>query len=198
MFQATPIIKRLFWINAITFIVLSLLSFFNIDLTKYLALWDYRTDNFQIWQFITYQFLHAGALHIIFNMIGLLTFGPTCEEYLGEKKFIWFYLISGIGAAFIFMILTGVTGIPMVGASGSIYGLLALFGILRPNDRLQILFIPIAIKAKYIIGGFILSELVLALMANSCDHVGHWAHIGGAITATILYFINKKFLRNIY
>ena len=130
-------------------------------------------------------------------MLALLSFGPFVEKFLGEKKFVTFYLLCGIGSALLHMSLTNNVNIPMVGASGAIFGLATVFSIIHPNEKLYVFFIPIGIKAKYIISVLIIIEVLLGLFSTS-DGIGHWAHVGGALTGILLYFINKKFLRNIY
>jgi membrane associated rhomboid family serine protease len=191
MFQSTPLIKRIFWANIFAFIFTLFFSEFTI---VNFALWS--GDEFRIWQFITHQFLHGGFMHIIFNMLALISIGPSCEEFLGERKFPYFYLICGVGAALLHMAIID-SNVPMVGASGAIFGLLALFSLINPNDKLYLFFIPIGIKAKYMITGLILLEIALGIFSKG-DGVGHWAHVGGALTGFLLYFLNRKFFKNIY
>ena len=130
-------------------------------------------------------------------MLALLSIGPQVEKYLGEKKFLPFYLICGVGSAMLHMTLIPNLNIPMVGASGAIFGLLGFFSIIHPNEKLYAFFIPVGIKAKYLIGVLIAVEVILGLLSKS-DGVGHWAHVGGALTGILLYLFNKKYLRNIY
>lgn len=193
MFSATPIIKKLFWANIALF-VLTLLS--GGLLYEYFAQWDFRGDHFHVWQLVTHQFLHGGFMHIIFNMLALVSIGPFCEEYLGERKFLPFYILSGIGAALLHMFIV-TSNIPMVGASGAIFGLLVLFAFINPDDKLYLFLIPFGIKAKYLTSVLLIVEVLLGIF-STCDGVGHWAHVGGGLTGAILYFANKKFLKNIY
>jgi len=79
----------------------------------------------------------------------------------------------------------------MIGASGALYGVLLYFTSLKPNEKLYIFFIPIGIKAKYLIPVLLSIEIYLATSSGN-DGIGHWAHIGGAITGTLLYLINDK------
>lgn len=81
---------------------------------------------------------------------------------------------------------------PMVGASGAIYGLLVMFGLLFPEAALMFAFIPVPVKAKYFIPGIILLELVLGLLDLSWNPVAHFAHLGGAVAGFVLYYIWKK------
>jgi membrane associated rhomboid family serine protease len=197
MFEGTPLIKKIFWINVLAFSLTLILASIDFSVFEYFAQWSYKGDNFYPWQLITHQFLHAGFIHIIFNMLALLSIGPFVEKFLGEKKFVPFYLLCGIGSALLHMSLTNSVNIPMVGASGALYGLLVLFSIIHPDEKLYLFLIPIGIKSKYMVGALIVIEVLLGIFSTS-DGVGHWAHIGGALTGFLLYLINKKYLRNIY
>jgi membrane associated rhomboid family serine protease len=84
------------------------------------------------------------------------------------------------------------TYVPMVGASGAIMGLMASFAILFPNTQLQLLFPPIPIKAKFLIGGYFLLDLYLSIFQQEGDNVAHLAHVGGAVAGAILVLIWRK------
>jgi len=183
MFAITPVIKKIFWVNIILFITTLLIPNF---IYTYFALWS--NDNYHIWQLITHQFIHSGFLHTLFNMIALVSIGPFCEEYLGSKKILSFYILCGIGGALLHMLIGGIEDIPMVGASGAVYGLLLLFAFINPNDKLFFMFIPYGIKSKYLISFVLILEVILGLFSTS-DRVGHWAHVGGALTGILLYFL---------
>ena len=196
MFEGTPLIKKIFWINVLAFSLTLILAYMNFSVFEYFAQWSYKGDNFYTWQLITHQFLHGGFLHIIFNMLALLSIGPFVERFLGEKKFVPFYLLCGVGSALLHMSISNNVNIPMVGASGALFGLLALFSIIHPNEKLYVFLIPIGIKAKYMVGALIIIEVLLGLFSTS-DGIGHWAHVGGALTGITLYLINKRYLSNI-
>ena len=196
MFEGTPLIKKIFWINVLAFSLTLILACMNFSVFEYFAQWSYKGDNFYTWQLITHQFLHGGFLHIIFNMLALLSIGPFVERFLGEKKFVPFYLLCGVGSALLHMSISNNVNIPMVGASGALFGLLALFSIIHPNEKLYVFLIPIGIKAKYMVGALIIIEVLLGLFSTS-DGIGHWAHVGGALTGITLYLINKRYLSNI-
>jgi membrane associated rhomboid family serine protease len=135
------------------------------------------------------MFVHSPGsfMHIFFNMFGLVMFGPILETYWGPKKFLLFYIITGIGAA-IFNVLVvmffnaGAFGI-MLGASGAIYGVLTAFAMTFPNMELMLIIPPIPIKAKYlvlILGGI----AVYSGFRNSPgDNVAHFTHLGGIVVA---------------
>jgi len=100
MFRLTPVVKNLLIINVVVFILQSLLG--GINLTGILSLWKIGSENFAPYQFFTYMFAHGGFGHILFNMLGLVFLGPLLEQFWGPKRFITFYLITGIGAGLIY------------------------------------------------------------------------------------------------
>ena len=184
MFRLAPLVRNLVIINVVVFLAQNLLS--NLHLTEYLSLWSIHSPNFKPYQFFTYMFAHGGFGHIFFNMFALASFAPILEGYWGEKKFLIFYLATGIGAGVIyaaanFFLGTGAGGI-MLGASGAIYGILMAFGMVFPNLELMLLFPPIPIKAKYMV--FIMGFITYAL--DRSGTVAHLAHFGGAFVAFII------------
>lgn len=197
MFESTPIVKRIFYINIAAFIITLLLASFNYSIYELFALWNPKSGNFQLWQLITHQFLHGGFFHIIFNMLALLSLGGHVENYLGEKKFLIFYLITGAFAGIFHMILVDTVNVPMVGASGALFGIFSFFALAYPNEKLYAFFIPIGIRAKVLLGILIGLEVILGIVSTS-DGVGHWAHVGGALMGLAFFYFNKYFLQNIY
>ena len=93
-----PVVKNLLIINILFFLATLALSRFGIDLNKYLALYYPASKQFGIWQLVSYMFMHGGWMHILFNMFALWMFGNVLENVWGPKRFLNFYLISGIGA----------------------------------------------------------------------------------------------------
>ena len=211
-----PVVKNLLIINALFFLATWVFEQQGLFLNEYLAVFYFNSPYFKIWQPISYMFMHANMTHIIFNMFALFSFGPILEAHFGSKRFLNFYLITGLGAlglqwavqAFEVYQITGAVmnnlntlavtnplniktlqGIyfgPMVGASGAIFGLLVAFGLLYPNIELYIMFIPAPIKAKYIIPVYIVIELLLGVGKIEGDSVAHFAHLGGALIGFIL------------
>jgi membrane associated rhomboid family serine protease len=144
----------------------------------------------------------------------LFSFGPILEYAIGPKRFFSLYFICGIGAALFQMLVQAIevhsmTGsftlanavitdpaalaklqaiytVPVVGASGAIFGLLVAFGMLYPDMELMLLFVPVPIKAKYIIPIYIVIEIVLGVGQFGGDNVAHFAHLGGALLGFIL------------
>jgi rhomboid-like protein len=193
MFQSTEIVKKLFYINVIAFILtLVLQNLFGVPVLDYLALFPLLSPNFHIYQPVTHLFMHGGIMHILFNMLALLSFGPEVENQLGQRKFLLFYFIMGFGAAALQMIMSNGA---MIGASGAIFGLLTYFTVLNPDTMLSIFFLPISFKAKNIFFVLIGIEIISALFFY--DGVGHWAHLGGALTGYILYKLDYKYQFNV-
>ena len=184
MFNVTPLVRNLIIINVAIFLAQNLLS--NIHLTKYLSLWSVHSPNFKPYQFFTYMFAHGGFGHIFFNMLALASFAPILESYWGDKKFLIFYLATGIGAGIVYaavnLLIGTADGGIMLGASGAIYGILMAFGLVFPNMEIMLLFPPIPIKAKYMV--FIMGFITYAL--DSSGTVAHLAHFGGAFVAFII------------
>ena len=190
MFKSCPVVKNLLYINIVLFVVQLILKYTGLSLVGLLALFPTNSNYFGLHQLITHQFLHAGWLHLIFNMFALATIAPPVEEKVGSKKFLLFYLLCGVGSAILHLSLI-TSNNPMVGASGAVYGILLYFMFLRPDEKLYLFFIPIGIRAKYLIPVLLTVELYLATNSLN-DGIGHWAHIGGAITGTTLYLLNRK------
>ena len=182
MFNITPTVRTLIIINVAIF----LLQNFNEQFTVYLSLWPLGTSYFEPYQFFTYMFAHGGFGHIFFNMLAFASFAPILEQYWGEKKFLFFYLATGIGAGIIYGVVNyfffpGQVG-PMLGASGALYGILMAFGMVFPDLELMLLFPPIPIKAKYMV--FVMGFITFAM--DRSGTVAHLAHFGGAFVAFII------------
>lgn len=185
MFESTPAVKTIFYINVMAFLLTLLIPGIMESLFAF-------SNIYYPWQLITYQFMHGGVMHIFFNMIVLVSFGPYVEQVYGARKFWIYYLLCGVIGAFLqyFMTLyTDMPNIPLVGASAAIWGIMTLFTLLNPNGSMYLFFIPIAIKAKYLIGTLFIIEIFSAIYLS--DSVGHYAHIGGAITGGLIFLFSK-------
>lgn len=187
MFQSSPIVKKLFWANIIVFILCILIQLLGVSPLNYLALFPFTSPNFEIFQFLTSLFMHGGVMHLLFNMLALVSFGPEVENQLGENKFLLFYFIMGIFSSLTQQLIFPN---PLIGASGAIYGLMIYFTLLNPNQKLSLFLLPIYFEAKKLVAIAICLELVLALIMN--DGIAHWAHLGGALSGFLLYKLNKK------
>lgn len=264
-----PVIKNLLIINILCFLATVVLErSLGINLYDLLGLHYFKSDYFSPYQFISYMFMHGDFTHLFFNMFALWMFGSTIENVWGSKKFIVFYLITGIGAAlthyliihlqissditliqaciqspdldtlgqlisnhrfmlednsgeiwnqfvafkenahslqlhpdnveiqenisaFLSSYLDYFVGLPnVVGASGSVYGLLLAFGMLFPNAMIYIYFL-FPMKAKWFVLIFGVIELASGIFGSS-DGVAHFAHLGGMIFGLLLILLWKR------
>lgn len=194
-----PVIKNLLIINAAVFLVQLLASNLMLNgrplgylLNVWFALNPLGSDfNFQVWQLITYQFMHGGFGHIFFNMFALWMFGMEIENNWGSKKFLIFYLLCGVVAGLFQLFLTPLLGASpavTIGASGAVYGVLIGFALMFP-DRPIYLYFLLPIKAKYLVGFLIILEFLLVDSAGS--NVAHLAHLGGALAGFLFIMFDS-------
>jgi len=189
MFRNIPPVTRNIIIANI--LILILMAFDNSNTTiRVFALFSPVSGNFHIWQLITYMFLHGGFWHIFFNMYALMVFGSALENVWGGKRYLLFYIACGIGAALCHILLVH-SGVPTVGASGAIYGILIGYAMLYPESMLTMLFPPISLKAKWFACIFAGIELLMGVLATN-DGVAHFAHLGGMLVGLILILYWKK------
>jgi len=236
----TNTVKHLLIINIIMFV--GTMAIGNGELFyRLFALYFPKNDLFQPWQIITHMFMHGGVTHILFNMFALWMFGTAVEQVLGKKKFLFFYISSGLGAALIMLgfyylkylpsesvlvqsglslteihqmlsnneLINGINAMQklelqkmfslfnssMVGASGAIMGVLVAYGMLFPESKLMLIFLPIPIKAKYFIPAIIALDLISAITGQSFfspNNTAYIAHVGGALTGFIIMYFWKK------
>jgi membrane associated rhomboid family serine protease len=233
-----PIVKNLVIINGLVYLAQLLLEK-QYALTSRLVLWPImperlhkilvdagkldESEKFQPYQVVTHMFSHAPPpmiFHIIFNMLVLWMFGRVLENIWGPKRFLFFYLACGVGAAALHLgiqyfrceqLLQSIDAnnaaeinarfgavAPALGASGAIMGIMVAFAYLFPNTELMIIPIPIPIKAKWLVLAYVLLDLFLGF-GNVGDNIAHFAHLGGAITGFLIVFIwNKTNRRTLY
>lgn len=199
-----PVIRWLFLLNGGIFLLFNfILAPFTIDGVPlggrqgvityfFLSLWPLGSTNFLPWQLFTYMFVHAGFFHILFNMFALWMFGMELENLWGSRKFLVYYLLCGLGGGIAHLLvglMSGQVGVPTVGASGAVFGILTAFGFLFPNRRVYLYFL-VPIEAKYFIMGWIGLELFYGVLGTS-DGIAHFAHLGGAAVG-FLYLLNEK------
>lgn len=165
---------------------------------KYLTtfgLLSYHTEGFKPYQIITHMFMHGGFFHILFNVyFGLYMFGQHIERTLGTKRYFNLYFISGLGAAglqFAVYFWQGEVAY-MVGASGAIMGILGAFAVYYPNVELMFLFIPVPIKAKYMLPLVGLLSIGFGVSNIGLLNVAHFAHLGGGIAGALMAYIWKN------
>lgn len=184
-------------INLIIFLAFTILLTFNILPIDFVAIKPANVlAGKYLWTFLTSMFMHAGFFHLFANMLSLLFIGSLVERILGRKRYIWFYLLSGIFASLFFVltsefIFTADINSYAVGASGALFGLVGLLVLLTPNLPVYIMFIPIPIKMKYAAPGLLLVLWLISIAGNV--PIGNTAHLGGLLAGVIygLYLRHK-------
>lgn len=202
-------------INGIMFLADIVLVRFGIDLSGILGLHFFMASDFHPYQLLTYMFMHGNFAHLFFNMFALWMFGNTLENIWGPKRFLFFYILCGLGAGLLQegvqyieyvtklsqyqTVNMGGSILPMseylnymttVGASGAIYGLLLAFGMMFPNSLIYLYF-AIPIKAKWFVIGYAAIELLSGIFSSG-DQVAHFAHLGGMLVGLVILLIWKK------
>ncbi len=144
----------------------------------------YQFPPFMPWQLVTYGFMHdtRSLMHIIFNMLMLWMFGRDIERLMGMRRFFTYYMACVVGAGLV-QLLAGVVqgwGVPTVGASGGVFGLLLAYGMAFPDRRVMLMFPPIPMKAKYFVIMLGIFELSIGL-SGSNNGIANFAHLGGML-----------------
>jgi len=188
-----PIVKNLIIINVLVFLTQMMFDRQYL-ITPRIGLWPIGYPYFKPYQIVTHMFTHGSITHIFFNMFSLWLFGRVLENVWGGKRFLFFYLVSGLGAAAFHLLIQHLTGSGSltVGASGAIMGVIVAFAYLFPNTELFLLFIPFPIKAKWLAIAYVAIDLFSGIANAEGDNVAHFAHLGGAITGFILVLIWNK------
>ncbi len=233
--QLPPVTKNLLIINVLVWLLMAIVPYTAYDaIINNFALHYISSPGFGAWQLITYMFLHGGFTHLFFNMFALMMFGYVIEYTLGSRRYLFYYISCGLGAAFVqwivyafvlvkyqhmftpdqyefiitkgweamknnqmftdptYAALSNIVNAPTLGASGAIYGILLAFGMLYPNREMYIMFIPVPIKAKWMVIGYGVIELLLGASGVN-DGVAHFAHLGGMIFGfAMLYYWKKR------
>ena len=218
MNKLPPITKNLLIINVLCWMGTMAMAKYGIYLDKMFGLHFFLAPGFRIWQLVTYMFLHEGFQHIFLNMFAVWMFGRIMEIQWGSNRFLIFYLLCGIGAGLtqelfqyvqyeitlanlefditpevIHDLRSYMNAFLTVGASGAVYGILLGYGMTFPENQLFIIPIPFPIKAKWLVTGYVLLELVLGLRNSAADNVAHFAHLGGMLAGflILLYWKHK-------
>jgi membrane associated rhomboid family serine protease len=159
-----------------------------------LGLHAVQMQGFYLFQLVTFMFTHVQFMHLFFNMFALFMFGPWIERTWGPKRFLTYYLITGIGSGVVQLAVQFFLGgmAVTIGASGAVFGLLLAFGMLFPNAPIYVMFVPIPIKAKYMVIGYGVLELFLGVGQVAGDNVAHFAHLGGMLFGIVLILYWRK------
>mgnify|MGYP003375045427 FL=1 len=206
-----PVTRNIIFINILVMIMTSLNGEF---MYENFSLFYPTSPFFKPWQIVTHMFMHGGFWHIFFNMYTLFIFGCVLERMWGPKKFLFFYFVTGLGAA---LLHTGVQAIemqvymqqaaegstaaisaihalkmtPTVGASGAIYGVLLGYAMLFPDSVLTLIFPPVSLKAKWFVLIFAGIELFTGVFGRG-GSVAHFAHLGGMLFGWLVIMYWKK------
>ena len=201
-----PVTKNLIIVNILMLLAKAVAERYGIDFDDLLGLHFFLASDFRLYQLFTYMFVHGNLTHLFFNMFAVWMFGRIMEQVMGSKRFLFYYVVCGLGAGlvqegaqYVEYLYSGLDAydsvnlegmiLPMqtylnrwttVGASGAVYGILLSFGMTFPEERLFIIPIPFPIKAKWFVLGYAVIELMSA-MGNSGDGVAHMAHLGGML-----------------
>jgi len=218
--QIPVVVKNIIIINVILYVAKLIVP---LPLDNYLDLFYYKSHFFKPFQFVTYMFMHFDFGHLLFNMLPLYFLGSILERTWGPKRFLNFYLLSGLGAAlaqyavFYFQdrqfmdTYGGYAGMEgfyeaqkmfydnmvCLGASGAVFGILTGFAMLFPNTQLYIYFL-VPVKAKWLVLFYGLAELFYGVAQQPGDNVAHFAHLGGALVGVIIVLIWKRNRKQFY
>lgn len=215
-----PVTRNLIIINFLVWFAELVLPRYGIDLISIFGLHYFEASEFNLMQLFTYMFLHSddSINHVFFNMFSLWMFGSLIERFWGKWRYLFFYITCGLSAAIVQeavwffsfheLALLGSDLVRIgggavvqanealnmaitVGASGAVFGLLLAFGMLFPNSKVFLLFIPIPIKAKYFVIIYGVAEFFFGVSAVG-DNVAHFAHLGGMLGGLILILLWRK------
>jgi len=257
MFHLTPAAKNILIINGIIFILSDFIGLRTYIIESF-GMRYFHSEYFQPYQILTYMWVHAGFGHLFSNMFSVLVFAPILEKVWGSKKFLIFYLVTGIGAGILYSginyyenysfevkvksyeqnpspesfrklvinnsseyynqlydfidsyeqnpsnsndnlsiayandLLKVKSDVPMVGASGAVFGILLAFAMLFPNMKLMLLFPPIPVKAKYLVLVYGIYELWSEINRMPGDNIAHFAHLGGMLIGYLILIYWKR------
>lgn len=172
----TKTVKILIIINIIIFL---LVHFFPIWLTFLGMVPEAVISKFRLWQLVTYMFVHIGLWHLVINMLMLAFFAPSIEAIWGRKQFLLYYFFTGIGAAICSLLTSIGSSIPVVGASGAIFGILVAYAMLFPDTILLLFFFfPMKIKQAVVVLAII---NLLGALTSAHSGIAYVAHLGGGL-----------------
>jgi len=185
----TPVIKNLMIIMGTLYFFQMFLEILQTDYATFISNWI--TIHFGLvpllvwgkyffWQLGTYIFLHGGFSHILFNLFSLWMFGGDLENHWGSRKFLFYFLFCGIGAGLCTVVIAPYQFVPVIGASGAIYGILLAFGWLFPNRLIYVYFL-FPIPAKYFVAIFGLLEFFFFSRGGTRGGIAHLTHLGGLV-----------------
>ena len=192
--RPAPAVKTLLIVNLAVFVAQMLVN--DRQTHALTELFGVTVSGFwQVWRYLTFQFLHASFWHIALNMLGLYMLGTPLEHRYGTRRFVGFYLACGVTAGIAYVII-GAAGnlnpdMPIIGASGGVYGIVLAAAVYFPHFRLIFLFFPVPIRLAAIIifGGMILLVLEALRSGATGAAMSDVAHLGGAATAAVYIWV---------
>jgi len=170
----------------------AIVGHWRLALSELLGLSVAGLRSYHFWQPVSYMFMHGGALHLLFNMIGLYVFGTEFERHFGTRRFLQFYFTCGVcgGLAYLALGLLSPAyhNVPLIGASGAVFGLLMAAVIFFPQIQVILFLFPIPVRLfGLIIGGLFLLQ---ALGSGSIENLGgEICHLGGALTGLGVFYV---------
>lgn len=179
----SPMIKGLIAANLLVYLLQQFVSLVSdLGLTPSLFFTDFPN---RLYQPFSYMFLHSGFFHIAFNMLFLWMFGTEIERLWGGPKFLRFYVFCGFGGALFSLLFSPNSMIPIIGASGAVYGIMAAYWRYFPDRKLYLYFI-FPVKVRYIIPILLFLIPIIAILFSPDSGIAHLAHLGGALVGLIL------------
>jgi membrane associated rhomboid family serine protease len=183
-FVVTPFVRALLFANIGVYFLQQ-----TVDVVNYALVFVPQLVLQRPWTLVTYMFLHAGTMHLVFNMLGLFFFGPRVEERLGSRSFLYLYFISGITGALLSLVMGQTAAV--VGASGGVFGIMLAFAYYWPDTPIHIWgIIPIPARMLVII------TTVLSIWSGfggGRSNIAHFAHLGGYLGAWLyLKWLDRK------
>ena len=195
MFSVPPLIRLLILANTAIFLAVAV---FAPGMTAAFALWPAGSFavaglpgqvGFEPWQLLTYGFLHANLLHLVFNMFGLYMFGRDVELTIGSRQFALLYFASILTAGVTQFVVISAPAVtmpyPTVGASGGVFGVLLAFAVLYPRRTVTLIFPPVPMPAWLFVALYALAELIQGV-TGTAEGVAHFAHLGGMAGAWLV------------
>lgn len=211
-FPRLSITGWLIFINIIVFFLFIILKLFFGDIVfNYVALYPANIlQGKYLWTLITHMFMHGGFLHLFVNMFVLYSLGNLSEKIIGRKRYFWLYLLSGVFAGLLSVLLAGYFGnsalgvaifgkpdLFMVGASGAIFAIAGLFVVLLPKLRFSIIFLPFFSLPAYVMVPLVLLLTWLATAAANLP-IGNVAHFGGFLIGLLYgFYLRAKYKKKV-
>lgn len=195
------VVRIIIFINVLVFFAWHMPGAQDFMIQNFLISWDGLVDG-RLWTLITSVFSHNMFLHILINMYVLNSFGPVVIMAIGTRNFLKFYFGAGIFSSFchaaVSAFILGQPGLPALGASGAIAGLILFFALLYPREKLLLMGV---IPLPAIWGAIAFVGLdIWGLVAQAGGHglpIGHGAHLGGALAGLVYYgYLRSKMIRS--